>query len=261
MNINEIKIIAGTDKNGDSEGVEEMVIRKGEVIVIAGPTGSGKSLLLSDIEQLANGDSPSGRRVLADGMVMDPFSTQITASLSQNMHFVMDLDAGNFISLHAKSRGIEDNEIQNRVITLANELAGEPISADTHLSALSGGQSRALMIADAALISNAPMVLIDEIENAGINKRKGIKLLSTEGKMVLIATHDPTIMLTAQKRIIMKNGAMSKVIQPDGTEKKILKYLVELDKFLETTRQELREGKTLDNGISVKELELVREKI
>ncbi len=104
------------------------------------------------------------------------------------------------------------------------------------------------MIADAALISDAPVVLIDEIENAGIDKTRGIKLLATEGKMVLIATHDPTIMLTAQKRLIMKNGAMLKLIQPNGNEREQLKFLVRIDRFLGAMRQELRAGKTLDDG-------------
>lgn len=106
------------------------------------------------------------------------------------------------------------------------------------------------MIADAALISDAPVVLIDEIENAGIDKTRGIKLLATEGKTVLIATHDPTIMLTAQKRLIMKNGAMLKLIQPNGNEREQLKFLVRIDRFLAEIRQELREGKTLDCGDS-----------
>ncbi len=246
MDINEIKIVSGADKNGNPEAVEELIIRKGDILVLAGPTGSGKSLLLSDIEQLANGDSPSGRRVLVDGKIIDPFSTRITACLSQNMHFVMDLDVGSFINLHAKSRRIETSNTVEKVLELANDLAGEPLSANMHLASLSGGQSRALMISDAALISNAPVVLIDEIENAGINKTKGIQLLSTEGKMVLIATHDPTLMLTAQKRIIFKNGAMAKLIQSNDIERKHLQYFLEIDRVLESFKQSLRNGNRLD---------------
>jgi ABC-type lipoprotein export system ATPase subunit len=84
MNIEEIKIISGEDKNGNREAVEELIIRKGDIIILAGPTGSGKSLLLSDLEQLANGDSPSGRKILVNGKEIDPLEMQITASLSQN---------------------------------------------------------------------------------------------------------------------------------------------------------------------------------
>jgi len=37
---------------------------------------------------------------------------------------------------------------------------------------LSGGQSRALMVSDVANISISPIILIDEIENAGNKKRR-----------------------------------------------------------------------------------------
>ena len=248
MDIREIRIISGADKDGNPEGVEEIKIISGDILIIAGPTGSGKSQLLSDLEQLADGDSPSGRRVLVNGNTIDPFSARITARLSQNMHFVMDLDVGSFIELHAGSRGIAGNGIVGKVISLSNELAGEAINTGMHLSSLSGGQSRALMIADAAVISNAPVVLIDEIENAGIDKTKGIRLLSTEGKMVLIATHDPTIMLTAPRRVVMKNGAISKIIQTSSVEKENLGDLVKIDSFLGGLRQKLRQGEQLNKN-------------
>lgn len=246
MNIDEIKILSGNDKNGNPEMVDELIIRKGDILILAGPTGSGKSLLLSDIEQMANGDSPSGRRVLINNQTVEPFGLQITASLSQNMNFIMDLNVGNFINRHAAARKIETDNIVEKILGLANELAGEPLSAKMHLASLSGGQSRALMISDAAFISDAPIVLIDEIENAGINKTKGIELLSSEGKMVLIATHDPVLMLTAKKRLIMKNGAMAKIIQSDEIERSHLKYFLKIDKTLEELRQTLRLGNKLD---------------
>jgi len=246
MNIEEIKIISGQDKNGNKEAVDELVIRKGDVIILAGPTGSGKSLLLSDLEQLANGDSPSGRQVLVNGKLVDPLGMQITASLSQNMHFMMDLDVASFIKLHAKSRNIEDKDIIEKILNLANSLAGEPLAATSNLTSLSGGQSRALMIADTALISNAPIVLVDEIENAGINKSKGIEILASEGKMVLIASHDPNLIITAQKRVIMKNGSMAKLIESDEIERKHLKYFLKMDGIIEEFRENLRHGNQLD---------------
>lgn len=248
MNIEEIKIISGQDKNGNREAVKELVIQKGDVIILAGPTGSGKSLLLSDLEQLANGDSPSGRQILVNGEQVDPLGMQITASLSQNMHFMMDLDVGSFIKLHAKSRKIDDKNIVEKILELANSLAGEPLAASSNLTSLSGGQSRSLMIADTALISNAPIVLVDEIENAGINKTKGIEILASEGKMVLIASHDPNLIVTAQKRVIMKNGSMSKLIESDDIERKHLKYFLKMDEILEEFRESLRHGNRLNEN-------------
>ena len=97
---------------------------------------------------------------------------KLVAQLSQNMNFVMDLSVGEFIKLHAESRMIDNIEkIAEEIVTCANDLAGEKFTKNTPLTQLSGGQSRALMIADTALLSLSPIVLIDEIENAGINRK------------------------------------------------------------------------------------------
>ncbi len=243
--IEEIRILAGKDKNGTPEPLEELVVHRGDVVVLAGPTGSGKSQLLADIEQLANGDSPSGRLVLVNGEQQDLNGVRITAALSQNMHFMMDMDVKRFVRMHARSRKIDDHEIVDRILHMANSLAGEPFSAQTNLTSLSGGQSRALMIADTALISDAPIVLVDEIENAGINKTKGIEILASKGKMVLIATHDPSLIITAQKRVVMKNGSMSRLITANEVEVGHLKYFRKIDAVLDDFRERLREGQVL----------------
>ena len=65
------KVFAG--KLHDKDGLLETVpvtIKKGECVCICGKTGSGKSRLLEDIEYLAWGDSPSGRKLLINGKTL-----------------------------------------------------------------------------------------------------------------------------------------------------------------------------------------------
>ncbi|MFQ9393550.1 MAG: hypothetical protein ACLR2E_04385 [Lachnospiraceae bacterium] len=50
-----------------------------------------------------------------------------------------------------------------------------------------------MMIADIAFLSAGPAVLIDEPENAGIDKDAIIRILAEKGKIVLISTHDPIL--------------------------------------------------------------------
>ena len=50
--IGSITIVGGTYKDGSPEDVE-LTVRTGEVLSIVGPTGSGKSRLLGDIECIA----------------------------------------------------------------------------------------------------------------------------------------------------------------------------------------------------------------
>ncbi len=249
--IQSLTILPGFDKYRNPEGFENLTIKRSEIISIVGPTGSGKSRLLADIEWTAQNDTPTGRTILIDGEIPDKkwrFSSnnKLVAQLSQNMNFVMDLTVGEFLELHAESRLVEDVEnTVEKIIKAANNLAGEKFDLETPVTSLSGGQSRALMIADTAILSSAPIVLIDEIENAGIDRRKALSLLVDEDKIVLMATHDPTLALIADRRIIIKNGGISKIIETSQEEKELLVKLEEMDHFIQGMREELRSGKIL----------------
>lgn len=248
--LNEIKIIGGQDKSGKREEFE-LTIKKGDVICIVGPTGSGKSRLLADIEWMAQRDTPTKRQILINGDVPDKkwrFSTEykLVAQLSQNMNFVMDLTVEEFVRLHAESRFVENpDEKIKKIIEKANELAGEKFTSETPITALSGGQSRALMIADTAILSKSPIILIDEIENAGIDRKKALELLVKQEKIVLMATHDPILALMGSKRIVIKNGGIAKIIDSSEEEKRLLPELEALDNKLTDLRHRLRIGEIL----------------
>lgn len=246
-----ITIVGGVNKYGEPENVE-LTIRKGEVICIVGPTGSGKSRLLADIEWLAQKDTPTRRQILINGKVPDKkrrFSIdhKMVAQLSQNMNFVMDLTVEEFVRMHAESRLIENaDEKVSAIIDEANKLAGEQFQANTPVTSLSGGQSRALMIADTAILSRSPIILIDEIENAGIDRKKALELLVKEEKIVLMATHDPILALMGDRRLVIKNGGISKIIEVSEEERQQLPYLQALDEKLVSLRNQIRNGEILN---------------
>lgn len=250
MEIHQITIQAGIDKLGNSERLPDLKINKGEIYGIVGPTGSGKSQLIADIEQLAQGDTASRRRILINGEIpshelrSDP-RKKMVAQLSQNMNFFADMPVADFLKLHAKCRGKTKVDIK-QVISIANTLTGEPINAGDNLTILSGGQTRALMVADVAIISESPIVLIDEIENAGIKKHEALQLLSGEGKIILVVTHDPVLALSAQKRIIMRNGGMRDIIESTYREKQISLQLNDIDQCILALREDVRAGRKIE---------------
>ena len=249
--VHSLTILPGTDKTGQPEGFRELVVRKSEVISIVGPTGSGKSRLLGDIEWVAQKDTPTSRQVLINDDIPDASwrfssSKKLVAQLSQNMNFVMDLSVREFVELHAESRMVENREeIVGRIIDEANKLAGEQFRPETPITSLSGGQSRALMIADTAILSQSPIILIDEIENAGIDRKKALNLLLSEEKIVLMATHDPVLALMGDRRIVIRNGGIAKVLETTEEERAILGKLEELDRTLLQYRTRLRMGERL----------------
>ncbi len=249
--IKSITLIGGRDKDGKNE-FDKVDFVAGKIVSIVGPTGSGKSRLLADVELLTQGDTITNRKILVNGKVPCKnmklnFSGKLVAQLSQNMNFVMDLTVEEFLLLHIQSRMVNNcQNLLNSIVECANELSGEKFSATTSLTQLSGGQSRALMIADTALLSKSPIVLIDEIENAGIDRKKALELLVKKGKIVLMSTHDPILALMADKRLIIKNGGIIGEISCQEKERKNVAYLQFIDDKISQIRQKIRLGQKID---------------
>jgi len=250
-------ILAGNDKSGNPEGFTELTVETSQIISIVGPTGSGKSRLLADIEWAAQKDTPTGRSILINGKKPDNkwrFSSnnRLVAQLSQNMNFVMDLPVIDFLRLHGESRMIQSlDTVIEKIFDAANDLAGERFSRQTPLTELSGGQSRALMIADTAFLSASPIVLIDEIENAGVDRKKALWLLAQEQKIVLMSTHDPILALMGDKRIIIENGGMKAVLETSDMEKRNLRELEDMDRKTTRLLQMLRGGQRVETSVSM----------
>ena len=252
--VQSLTILPGFNKSREPESFERLHILPSQIVAIVGPTGSGKSRLLADIEWAAQGDTPTGRSILINDAVPDlkwRYSTnkKLVAQLSQNMNFVMDLSAGEFVHMHAVSRMIENPEkIGEKILEEANKLAGERFLPETPVTSLSGGQSRALMIADTAVLSASPIVLIDEIENAGIDRKKALDLLVSQDKIVLMATHDPLLALMADRRIVIRNGGIHVVLETSEEEKLLLERLHRIDALMQSARKSLRAGESLRAG-------------
>jgi ABC-type lipoprotein export system ATPase subunit len=249
--VDSITIIGGHNKIREEEQVR-FTLKPGEIICVVGPTGAGKSRLLEDIECLAQGDTPTGRQIFVNNRIPNDdqrFSAEhkLVAQLSQNMNFVIDLTVGEFIAAHADSRMLpEPEEIANRVAKCANELAGEQFTMDTPVTQLSGGQSRALMIADTALLSPLPIVLIDEIENAGVDRKKALDLLVKEEKIVLMSTHDPLLALTGDKRVVIRNGGIADILMTSTAERANLKELEWIDSKMTELKNLIRAGGAIE---------------
>jgi ABC-type lipoprotein export system ATPase subunit len=251
MEIQTITILGGIGKDRTGEAVKELVLRTGDIISIVGPTGCGKTTLINDIELFANRNTPSERQILINGEpVPDDFSFDPSkhpiALISQHTNFLSDLPVGEFLTIHAKVRGaVAIADVVDETIEFANQLTGEAIIKETAMTELSGGQTRSLLIADAVVIGNSPIILLDEIENAGIHKTKALELLKRYNKLFVFVTHDPTIALLSDCRIIMKNGAMQKIVRSNPEEKKAAEALRNMDEAILHFRGLIRQGEEL----------------
>jgi ABC-type lipoprotein export system ATPase subunit len=253
MDINKITIIGGFGKDGSPENVNRVDLSVSDIVSIVGPTGCGKTTLINDIELFADRNTPSGRQILInDEPVPEDFSFDPSkhpiAMISQHTNFLSDLPVGEFLTIHAKVRGASDvDRVVEETIQFANQLTGEAIIKETAMTELSGGQTRSLLIADAVVIGNSPIILLDEIENAGINKTKALELLKKYKKLFVFVTHDPIIALLSDCRIIMKNGAIQKVVASNPIERKAADELRKMDDTILHFRGLIREGKEINS--------------
>lgn len=260
MQIDKITVFGGCGKDGSRESVERFDLKMGEIMSIVGPTGCGKTTLINDIELYANDNTPSRRKILINDapipeeLTMDPSQHPI-ALISQHTNFLSDLPVGEFLETHAAIRGILNaGQVIAETIEFANQLTGEPINKEIAMTELSGGQTRSLLIADAVIIGNAPIILLDEIENAGIHRTKALELLKNYRKIFIFVTHDPRIALMSDFRIVMKNGAMQKFIATNGEEKKALDELQKIDNTLLEFRKLIRAGELVTDEILQREI-------
>lgn len=251
MDIRRITVIGGRGRDGRPEGLPRLDLEMGQVLSIVGPTGSGKTALINDIGLFAEENTPSRRRVLINDAApsaefLDDPSKNPIALITQHTSFLSDLPVHRFLDIHARIRHSgRAGTVVDDTLEFANQLTGEPIIVDSAMTELSGGQSRALLIADAVIIGNSPIILLDEIENAGIDRSKALELLRKYEKIFIFVTHDPHIALLSNYRIVMKGGAMQDVITTSAEEKRVAETIDQMGKVMDDLRERIRGGELL----------------
>jgi ABC-type lipoprotein export system ATPase subunit len=175
--------------------------------------------------------------------------------ITQHTSFLSDLPVHRFLGLHAKVRGTgRPDSIVEETLDFANQLTGEPIDTRSAMTELSGGQSRALLIADAVVIGNSPIILLDEIENAGIDRARALQLLRGYRKIFLFVTHDLHIALRSDSRLVMQGGAMQRLIVTSPGERRAAERLRRLDDVMLRFRNLVRAGGSLSEEALAREL-------
>jgi len=251
--IETITVIGGHGKTGEPEPVARLDLQMGNVASIVGPTGSGKTTLINDIEMFADRDTPSGRQILINGETApqeyrdDPARNPI-ALITQHTTFLSDLPVGEFLEIHARVRSEGGKHAESMIadtIDFANQLTGEAIGLDVRMTELSGGQTRSLLIADATIICDTPIVLLDEVENAGIDRSRCLELLRRQRKIFIFVTHDPRIALLSDFRIVVAEGRITKILGTSDEERSLATRVTRLDDVLSSLRDKLRRGCSL----------------
>ncbi len=253
MSIQNITILGGMSRSGQPEPVQRIDLNMGDVVSIVGPTGSGKTTLINDIELFADRNTQTGRSILIDGKrppleYRDNPACNPIALITQHTTFLSDLPVQDFLSAHARIRSADGSQTEAMIantLSFANQLTGEPIVVTSRMTELSGGQTRALLIADATVICDTPIVLLDEVENAGIHRTRALELLRQHRKIFIFVTHDPRIALLSDFRIVMTGGSIVKIMHTNEEERTFSIKVSKLDDMLSAMRDKIRLGERL----------------
>ena len=189
----------------------------GEFVSIIGPSGSGKSTLMHILGCL---DTPSKGSVKLDGTEIASASQRELARIrNRTIGFVFQffnllpkLNVVQNVELPMIYAGLNGRERRERalqaldLVELGNRLKNRP-------SQLSGGQQQRVAIAR-ALVNNPKIILADE-PTGNLDTHTGelilalFRKLASEGRTVILVTHNPEIAAVTPRRIEIRNGKIA----------------------------------------------------
>ena len=206
--------------SGDIEAVKNvnLKIKKGEFIIISGPSGAGKTTLLN----MASGiDFPSSGEVLISGDSISNFSKnqlnklrRKTIGMVFQAHALMPLlSAYENVELPLRILGINGKERKNKTEEIL-EILGLKYRMSHRPYELSGGErqrvsvARALVRKPEILVADEPTSQLDSV-NTEIVFEQIRDICKTFNTTVVLATHDQRMKKFGDKLFNMRSGELS----------------------------------------------------
>ncbi len=199
-------------------------VEKGEVVVVIGASGSGKSTFLRTLNQLEEIDSG---KIIVDGIDVTGSKVKLTLLRSEIgmvfQHFnlfphLTVLQNVTLAQIIVKKRS--KKEAENIGIELLNKV-GIADKSDVYPGQLSGGQQQRVAIAR-ALAMKPKIMLFDEATSALDPEMVGevldvMKSLAREGMTMVVVTHEMGFAKEVSDRIVfMDSGRIIEIDTPDA---------------------------------------------
>ncbi len=191
-------------------------INEGELTVILGPSGAGKTTILNILGGM---DSPTSGSIIIDGKDISKYNDkQLTYYRRNDIGFVFQ-----FYNLVQNLTALENVELASQICkdTIPAKEVLDKVGLTKRMnnfpSQLSGGEQQRVAIAR-AIAKKPKLLLCDEPTGAldSVTGKKVLEVLQDIGKKynitVVIITHNQIISQMAGKVIKMKNGKISDLI-------------------------------------------------
>jgi putative ABC transport system ATP-binding protein len=195
----------------------DLDVREGEMVAIVGPSGSGKSTLMNLVGCLDTPTSGSyelqGQRVA--GMRREQLAAVRNREVGfvfQNFNLLPQISAYEnvempllFGKMSKRKRRERVHEVMERV-GLADRMEHKPTE-------LSGGQMQRVAIARA--LAMEPTILLADEPTGNLDTSAGGDIMSlfeelhTQGRTILVITHDPALARRAPRRVELRDGVVT----------------------------------------------------
>jgi putative ABC transport system ATP-binding protein len=202
-------------------------IEPGELVAVMGPSGSGKSSLLTIAGTL---DDASGGDVLVDGTSVATLNRKTKAALRrrsigyvfQDFNLLVGLTAAENVAMPLELDGMSTKSARAEAMNALDEL-GVLDRAEHFPDDLSGGERQRVAIAR-AVVGQRRLVLADEPTGAldSVSSESVMRLLRAvcaRGASGVVVTHDAQMASWADRVVFLRDGRLvDQTVKPDGPE-------------------------------------------
>ncbi len=196
-----IRFVDVVQRFGDTTALEHInfTIPKGELVILKGASGSGKSTILSLLAALAK---PTSGEVIVDGMHISKLAENFAAAyrreqigfVFQRYNLIPNLTAAQNVITPLIPLNPSEEQLRNKLENAMQKLHIEH-KRDTLVKNLSGGEQQRVAIARA--IVNDPAIIIADEPTANLDatlSKRFVEILhelKSNDKTIIVATHDP----------------------------------------------------------------------
>lgn len=194
----------------------DLEIGKGEFAAIMGPSGSGKSTLMNILGCL---DRPTVGSYILDGAEVAQLSDDDLAKtrnakigfVFQNFNLLSRISALENVALPLVYAGVDKKTRLTRAAELLDSV-GLAERRDHLPNELSGGQRQRVAIARALV--NSPRIIMADEPTGNLDTKSSIEIMNlftklhSEGKTIILVTHEPDIAEYADRQLVVRDGLM-----------------------------------------------------
>ncbi len=197
----------------------DLNVERGEIVGIMGPSGSGKSTLMHILGAL---DVPTGGLAKLEGTDVTSLSESQLVTVRgrrigfvfQTFNLIQTLSAQMNVELPMIFQKVSRKDRASKAIALL-ERVGLGDRIHHRPNELSGGERQRVAVARA--LANDPEIILADEPTGNLDSESGASILGllkelskTDGKTIILVTHDPDAAEIADRIVRLKDGAVRK---------------------------------------------------